>query len=123
MTAERKYQYIVVYSSVNCSSTGHYSARISYSIMGKYGDAQKYKREWFYIGTHSTLPQYAQDEIFRILRNLYRAGLLRFYENDQDGNARYEDLRYHEPRHFEYMIDYVREEARHALEHGREEAT
>ena len=112
MTAGRKYQYIHVYSGVNCSSTGHYSARISYSIVSKDGSTEKYKREWFYIGTVSALPQYAQDEIFRILRTLYSAGLLRFYENDQDGNARWEDLRYHEPQHFEYMIDYVQEGAK-----------
>lgn len=109
MTAGRKYQYIHVYSGVNCSSTGHYSARISYSIMAKDGSAQKYKRTWFYIGTVSTLPKYAQDEIFRQLRALYRDGQLNIYENDQDGNARWENLRYHEPGHFEYMIDYVRE--------------
>jgi len=111
MTAGRKYQNIHVCPGVNCSSTGHYAARVSYSIVSKDGNTQ-YKRDWFYIDTHSPLPQYAQDEIFRILRTLYRAGLLRFYENDQDGNARWEDLRYHEPAHFEYMIDYVQEGAK-----------
>lgn len=100
----QKYQNIHVYSGVNCSSTGHYSAWISYSIAGKDGKVQKYKRAWFYLGTVSPLPQYAQDQIFDQLRTMYKDGQISFFENDRDGNARYENLRYHEPQHFEWLI-------------------
>jgi hypothetical protein len=112
LSGTRKYQNIRVGFAVNCSSTGHYSARVDYSIVARDGSVKKRKRTWFYIGTKSALPQYVQDEIFRQLRALYCDGELSIYENDRDGNARYEDLRYHEPRHFEYMIDYTPQEGR-----------
>lgn len=112
MTTGRKYQNIHVYPGVNCSSTGHYSARIAYSVVNKDNIVKDRRKAWFYIGTVSALPQYAQDEVFRQLRTLYHDKVIVFYEHGRDGNARYEDLRYHEPAHFEYMIDYKQEGAK-----------
>ncbi len=94
---------------VYCSSTGHYQARVHVDRDGKREHYEydfdgtllwKGKRDW----RERACPKYLEAAILEKLRELYADGILRVYENDRDGNRRYDDLRYHVPEQFEWLI-------------------
>lgn len=96
-----------VFTDVYCSSTGHYGVDVRISYRG-----HNRKRSYDFNGGFwlpqayipATMPKYIERAVDERLRELYTAGKLRFYECDRDGNRRYDDLRYHDPRAFEWQI-------------------
>ena len=100
MTKPRVWKLLKVSSTVYCTSTGHYF----FSCVFDYHHSRPTIQYCLNGGTDKPLPKYA---LAAIKEHIGFEGPDKFkvYECDRDGNARYTDLRYHDP---EYFVDAVK---------------
>ena len=96
------YSVISVNNNVYVNSSGYYIFDVMFSWKGK-------RRTGQYDPMHPALvmtdgdrisivnkyPNYLRSEIARAAFSLLQSGTVRFYEYNQDGDRRYENLRYH----------------------------
>ena len=54
-----------------------------------------------------TAPQYLIAEADRLIAQGCREGRFKFYEYDRDGNKRYENLRYHDGEHVQWLAEHL----------------
>lgn len=98
---------------VYCSSTMHYEIRLTL-LRGKRRLSANYDFNGglMYVRSRhpSPCPKYLECAILDRVRELYRAGKLRFYEYDRDQNKRFDELRYHHAPSFEHLIDLKKDE-------------
>lgn len=95
----RVYQNIGVLPEVHVSSSCEYSFRFHVGMA----------LVWYYFyrvipPRTKRYPNYVYETVERQILDMIRAGKLRFYECDRDGNKRYENLRYHSADSFEWVI-------------------
>lgn len=95
---------------IYCSSTMHYGVSITLVRAGKYA-YREYDFDGFLLAKgkrgHTQAipcPKYIETAILERLREMHSDGTLKVYEITQDGERRYNDLRYHHEPHFEHLI-------------------
>lgn len=116
----RKFINVRVWTHINISSSGHYFAEMSYTEVDRDGKIRRtwsrdycvsddiflalspYQDEW-------SAPKYVYEAVHSQLIDLHEKGKLKFFEYDRDKNKRYENLRYHEPEHWQWLVDHLKE--------------
>lgn len=105
-----KYTNIHVWNRVNCSSSGHYTAHVT--MTG--GPSRYYSLESGFLSNSDnyalweTAPAYLEHEVKRQLIKMIEDNTIIIYENDRNGCARTENLRYHEPDELNWFAEYYR---------------
>lgn len=105
-TDKRKYRNIKVSSEINVSSTGHFTARVMWT-----GGARWYALDDGFLSNSPNMhdwnsaPKYLIDETKRQIANMIKDGTAKFFEYDRDKNRRYENLRYYDPEHAQWVAD------------------
>jgi hypothetical protein len=123
--AERVYTILRVHTAINVSSSSDYFGGVIYT----YHDKRIYRDVHLNNGTVMGLndswdvkmPQYFMRELWRLYREVLAEGA-KFYEYDRDKNKRWENLRYHDQRMVDHMIEWMGKEAnepRKEVQNGR----
>lgn len=116
----RQYINIRVHRDINVSSSGHYTAHVTYTQMRNDGTIGRTWSRHFMPDNVGFLalephqgdwkaPKYVIDQTCLGLLSLHDKGKLRFYEYDQERNKRFEELRYHEIDAWNWIIKHMRE--------------
>lgn len=92
---------------VRVMSNGHYWFRVSMDG----GRTRDYAPDTGFDGLGNSFswaaPKYLIAETDRLIADGCATGYFVFYEHDQDGNRRYDNLRYHDPEHIQWWADHL----------------
>lgn len=102
--SRRVHRNIKVLHDVYCNSQGHfeffaYSTAGPFAVCDSGGGERLGKSGWDLWD----VPIYVDNEVRRQVGELARAGKLHFYEHDRDGDKRYDNLRYVDQEHVEWI--------------------
>lgn len=92
----RKFHSVEVSRQCNVSSSGHYHWQVWYRDLSN----KRYHRHYCYnVGDPLDFkaPAYLVAEVERLIASDIEAGITRFFEYEQYGSKRFENLRYHDP--------------------------